>query len=234
MTDSFSAGEEKGNFEPPEVIRERLRDPKYLPTVQEVTRAFTPADFHKWQEFCIKSDPPIYELFTQEQIKALSSYFVERRADLAIDDGQPITILEVGAGNGKLSHFLKQQLDKVAPDKFRVIATDSGEWDLDSSGFPVEQLDYPDAITKYNPTVVVSSWMPHGEDWTPAFRESDNVKEYLLIGEADGGSCGADETWTEHDGFARKDLEEMSKSQFCVADAPGKSSHSSTVSFRRE
>ncbi len=232
MYDGVPTTEQRFDFEPPEVIRERIRDPKYLPTVPEVSRAFTPAHFRAWQEFCIKSDPPIYELFTQEQIKALCSYFIDRQRDLATD-GHTVTILEVGAGNGRLSHFLKQQLEKDAPGKFQVIATDSGEWELDSSVFPVEQLDYPEAIKKYKPTVVITSWMPHGEDWTPEFRQADNIKEYLLIGEADGGSCGSDETWTEHDGFVKKDLEEMNKYQFCVADVPGRNRHSSTVSFTR-
>ena len=32
--------------------------------------------------------------------------------------------------------------------------------------------------------------MPMGVDWSRAIRECDDVDEYLLLGEADDGSCG--------------------------------------------
>ena len=37
--------------------------------------------------------------------------------------------------------------------------------------------------------IVLCSWMPMGQDWTSQFRTAQ-VDEYILIGEADDGSCG--------------------------------------------
>jgi len=37
--------------------------------------------------------------------------------------------------------------------------------------------------------IVLCSWMPMGQDWTSYFRNAE-VDEYILIGEADDGSCG--------------------------------------------
>ena len=43
---------------------------------------------------------------------------------------------------------------------------------------------------KQRPQVIVlCSWMPMGQDWTSHFRNA-KVDEYILIGEADDGSCG--------------------------------------------
>lgn len=80
------------------------------------------------------------------------------------------------------------------------IATDDGSWKI----FPkaqVETLNVQQALEKYcnehghRPVIVLCSWMPMGQDWTQDFRKA-NVKEYILIGEADDGSCGHNwKTW---------------------------------------
>ena len=38
--------------------------------------------------------------------------------------------------------------------------------------------------------IVLCSWMPPGQDWTKDFRNERQVEEYILIGEADDGTCG--------------------------------------------
>ena len=48
--------------------------------------------------------------------------------------------------------------------------------------FPVETLDYEEALKKHNPTVVLSSWMPLYEEWTWAMRAEPEVEEYIVIG----------------------------------------------------
>lgn len=74
------------------------------------------------------------------------------------------------------------------------------------------------------------------------------VREYILIGEADGGICGEPETtWGQHwqasaqrhcaggfEGFVRVDLPELSSLQICCTDERWQPrSNSRTVSFRR-
>lgn len=126
---------------------------------------------------------------------------------------------------------------------------------------------------KYRRLIVLCSWMPPGQDWTADFRRPlvDNdrkaivsesgdmdddkkdidrrvVEEYILIGEADNGTCGHNwYTWGNpdfhtatnentpphsRDGYERVDLEELSVLQFSRFDCQ-RSSESKTVSFRR-
>jgi hypothetical protein len=123
--------------------------------------------------------------------------------------------------------------------------------------------------------IVLCSWMPPGQDWTAAFRrpiaaDVDNardddgaierlVEEYILIGEADDGTCGhnwyswGNSDFLDHvpkpnddeddvrnsktapyvlDGYVRRDLDELSMLQFSRFDCK-RSRESKTVSFRR-
>jgi hypothetical protein len=95
--------------------------------------------------------------------------------------------------------------------------------------------------------IVICSWMPMGQDWTQLFRQYD-VDEYILIGEADDGSCGHRvETWGgqddssntpttppayEVDGYRRRDLVELHPYQFSRFDTK-QSKNGMTVSFRK-
>jgi hypothetical protein len=99
--------------------------------------------------------------------------------------------------------------------------------------------------------IVLCSWMPPMIDWTALFRKKQ-VDEYILIGEADNGSCGDNwHTWGnydfcdeeqeveqqpkvpyEHDGYKRVNLDKLSLLQFSRFDCK-QSKESMTVSFRR-
>ena len=130
------------------------------------------------------------------------------------------------------------------------VSTDSGIRGLhDECGmkFPVEKISHLDALNKYKPDIVISSWMELGQDWTSSFRACSSVQEYILIGEADSGVCGRLwETWGvgsrsrgkrrrppfEQDGFTRHNL---FVPQIGRTDDPwNRRSRSSTVIFRRQ
>jgi len=147
-------------------------------------------------------------------------------------------VVEVGAGNGRLSHFLRERLPEC-----NIIATDNGSWEIEPL-YPVEQIDVAEALEKYKPEIVISCWMPYTHDWTPMFRASDGLIGYILIGETDGGCCGSDKTWGfceekpeyEEDGFERIDLIELSRLQICRTDyflRDYEMLHSSTVFFKK-
>lgn len=88
----------------------------------------------------------------------------------------------------------------------KLIAVDDQSWKgTEKPPFPVEKLDYSNAITKYTPDIVFASWMPD-EDWTPTFRMAPSVQEYILIGEPEGGSCGTGATWMACPGEGDLDL----------------------------
>jgi hypothetical protein len=158
-----------------------------------------------------------FEFLTADYVGALASY-VAGRARLASSKGEQrqLTVLELGAGSGRLSHFLRRQLRVLSHGNdcpCRVVATDSGGWKLkgagqlaDTEGFiPVEKLAFSNALKKYQPDFVIVSWMPMGQDWSAAIRSTPSVLEYVLIGEADDGSCGDNwKTWGNHSFIARE------------------------------
>ncbi len=245
--------------------REMLRDPNYLPTHSAIQAAFgtttnplTPDWCRDWWDFCRgnyrdEEGVLVFELLNEEYLEALVDYLVERFELYEAGTDFPIKILEVGAGNGRLTHFLSEKLEQRAPGLFNIVATDSGEWRLQPD-FEVEKLNHQQALEKYRPHIVIMSWMPANTDLTKDFRACDSVWEYILIGEADSNTCGHPwETWGtvtiemwnteqeedtplhEAEGFLKVDLNELSYLQMCRSDTPINydGSISSTVSFRR-
>jgi len=233
----------------PDELRERLRDPNFLPTHEQITKAFTNRE--QWSQFCFDEKNPVFEFFNEEYLNAFADYFVGKIQEHGTSEKKPLVILEIGAGNGRLSHFLRQKLEERVPGQTKFVAIDSGAWTL-KSDFPVEQLKHDEAMEKHSPDIVVFSWMPYRKDSSKDIREFDSVQEYILIGETDGGCCGDEwETWGqswswdeaeqgekipphEADGFEREDLDYLSDLQICRTDDPGSYYHSRTVSFKRK
>lgn len=228
-------------------LREKLRDQNFLPTHEQITKAFTNRE--QWGRFCFDKEKPVFEFLNEEYLNALADYFVGKIQEYGASEERPLVILEIGAGNGRLSHFLQQKLEERTPGQTKVIATDSGEGAL-KSDFPVEQLKHDKAMEKYNPDIVICSWMPYQVDFTRDIRKFSSVKEYILIGETDEGCCGDRwETWGwswdeddedegkippyEADGFVREDLDDLSDLQIGRTDDPGNYHYSRTVSFKR-
>jgi len=82
---------------------------------------------------------------------------------------------------------IEQALEKYATKELMTTTTNDTDNNLSLSDVPVP-LDLEDR--KQCPQVIVlCSWMPMGQDWTSHFRNAE-VDEYILIGEADDGSCG--------------------------------------------
>ena len=125
--------------------------------------------------------------------------------------GSNSLILEVGAGNGMLSAVLLSR-------DFYVVAIDNYSWEYIKRYTKVEKMDYREALALYKPKVVISSWMPFEEDWTPDFRACDSVEAYIQIGEV-GAACGGD--WGSRSGWNVKEMSECSKYSICRTDSFG-------------
>jgi len=121
----------------------------------------------------------IYDFLTVEFVDALA-----RELRALLSSSCTPTILEVGAGDGSLSHHLRSRL----PAGQKIIATDSGSWRIPKK-YAVEALDVDAALRTYAPDVVLCSWMPTNVDFTAAIRRA-KVPAYVLIGETDDGACG--------------------------------------------
>lgn len=221
--------EEPANLERAEKARKWLANPYHLPTIDEVYDAFGGLGLYgmfrlspDWYRYIFNS-PPRYEVLTQEYVSALGKYLADRiRAYIGKTD-RPIRILEIGAGNGQLSYFLDFYLQAIVPDQASIIATDKNE--PIQNNFPVEVIDYMDAIRKYKPAIVINSWMPLGQDWTEECRKIPEIQEIILIGYED--FCGTPESWEEDASFTRFDLQALEAVQISRTENP------STVSLRR-
>lgn len=203
---------------------------KYLPTYLEVVefcKSMKQGLSRDWYK--LRKEQNIYEFHNRDYIDALAKALTPYR-----------NILEVGAGDGRLSYFLRQRL----PDS-SIVAIDNGSWGIEPV-FPVEKMEIDEALEKYKPDLVISCWMPYKDDWTPLFRACDSVKGYVLIGETDGGCCGNEELWFGaegeapgyiKDGFARQNLDELRRLQICRTDyyddLDDDWRHSATVLFLR-
>jgi len=222
---------------------EDFNNPNFLPTHAQIQEFFRTEQ--QWRGFF--SNKPIYEFLNEEYLDALAEYIESKISEYRTSQNTPSRILEVGAGNGRLSHFLRIKLEQRVPSQTQIFVTDSGEWNL-SADFPVEQIDHKQALEKYNPDIVIFSWMPNNIDCSKDFRAYPGVKEYILIGESDYGSCGDQwETWGntwdyedhdvtpyQEDGFERFNLPMLKRWQICRNDRHRWYRHSDTVSFRRQ
>ncbi len=234
--------------EPGARIRKRLRtDPGFLPRREDLKATFglpddQPDGLYEWLNFVHDPEKPVFEMWTEEYIKEFSTYLLTRLDDLGATVETPLTILEVGAGNGKLTYFLRERLNAKAAGRLKIAATDVQRRGRSSEN--VEELGYVEALEQYKPDIVISSWMPKFYDWTGAFRQMPSVKEYILIGVP--SLTGDNEAWGIYsdggfiqnysiEGFRRTELHDLKKYQICGTDVPHiPYSYSVTASFRRE
>ena len=87
----------------------------------------------------------IFQIYSREFIESIASLI----------EHQEGPILEVLAGDGKLTEFLESTVDR------RIIATDSKK-DSHDIAYPkwIIELDALEAIERYNPSVVIMCWEP--------------------------------------------------------------------------
>ncbi len=122
-------------------------------------------------------------------------------------------ILEVGAGSGELARSMRtREIDIYAVDNY---TQPLPKRVLDNPDLP-ESLDYETAISKYQPELIICSWMPPGEDWSPQFRANDSVKSYILIGDIE--QCGTRQTYDDFAGWQNYVLKEPNKWSMCRSD----------------
>ncbi len=220
----------------PEVLKEKMKNPEFLPTHDQIFQAFKMEGYNRfdtseWMDFLNGPYKHSYEIINQEFIKELGSYISGRLRQLQTEES--LTILEVGAGNGRLSHFLEDEIKKQGTkEKAKIIATDSDSWEI-KPAFPVENIEVKEALNKYNPDIVICSWMSSYpmQDWTPDFQNTQSVKEYILIGDKE-------RKYSDAPLFTRSELPEVTKTQICLHDSDpfGRNfnSDSKTISYRKD
>ena len=157
----------------------------------------------------------LYEFWTREYIDALATYLLDRANAI---DGDTV-VLDVGAGDGMLAHFLRNSMEVRLSSKGKaaspsrtptIVATDDGSWRI-RPRFDVEKLDVREAMAKHRDEcqqlIVLCSWMPMGVDWTALMR-AGGADEIILIGECDDGNCGDNWATWGNPKFREEDAED--------------------------
>jgi hypothetical protein len=166
----------------------------YLPSLEELKQAFpleesfpTESKEFPWvnPHFArFQYEQLNYQVYTQEFISSLAGYLLERIGRYQNTVPQ-LKVLEVGAGDGRLTAHLRNALGSQVSN-VEMIATDNKDWEtksLTNKTDQVENIDYKEALSKYQPTILISCWMNVDVNWTADFRDMPSVQEYIMIGD---------------------------------------------------
>lgn len=132
----------------------------------------------------------IYCFYSRELIDALIAMIASR------------SCLEIGAGDGTLTQFLKDR-------GVRITATDNHGWSQ-SVQYPewVVKLDACEALTAFNPEVVICSWPPSQNDFERCVFKTSSVQLYIVIGSRHQFAFG---NWSDYRQQCSFELEEEKK-----------------------
>jgi hypothetical protein len=135
----------------------------------------------------------IYCFFSQELINGLAG----------IIGG--CSCLEIAAGDGTLSRFLKDR-------GVQVTATDDYSWQH-SVSYPewVVNKDAREALRQYSPEVVICSWPPAGNSFERAIFRTRSVKQYILITSRHRHAAGNWESYLDQDLFDMQEARALSR-----------------------
>jgi len=187
-----------------EEIEEEILDFKKLPIYEDAKRLMDHYSQSKDYPEDKLARAGIYQYPNVEFVKELAKL-------LNYLDGlcsSPVPIVEVCAGNGKLSYHLNKRLPKGKS----IIATDREnkphyyppfkEFPSFREFYPpfrrhtkfVKDLDYREAIETYRPNIVLASWIPPNSDIGIKILYSPGVRFFVNIGVPDG-LCGSAEIY---------------------------------------
>ena len=113
--------------------------------------------------------------------------------------------LEIGAGDGTLTRFLK---DRGA----EITAADDYSWDTFIK-YPVdvEFMGAKQALEKYQPGCVICSWPPPWNNFEKHVFQTKSVKIYIVIGSTNESASGNHETYLSQKEFEYKNELRLSK-----------------------
>ncbi len=165
----------------------------------------------------------IFEIFTREFVDNLSS-FIEKKF------GKNVKIVEVCAGDGRLSKALKEK-------GFNIIAVDNRSRQNPDETSDIEYPDFVinDSALNYiknnKPELILASWIE--------FQDNLDIKlvetgiPLIIIGEASGGCTGTSKFWERKD-FRYKKLEDASEYNISRTDSKFMMHHTSTYLVRKK
>jgi len=129
--------------------------------------------FFPCKELCI------FQFFSQEFIDFLAESIKRIKAN---------KIVEIGAGDGLLSHFLMEKGIDIHP------TDDYSRDDLDHPE-RVEKLGHKQTLEKYSPDLVVINWEEYNAEYSIDVLKYPSVKYVIWIGEYNEGCTGSEKLW---------------------------------------
>jgi hypothetical protein len=146
----------------PENLRKKMRERKYLPTQAEVNKIpFKQRESYQEEFFD-------YEIWNREYIKILANYLAQYKNAV---------ILEVGAGSGRLSYFLRKKL----PNNLITAIDISLKHKV--SGILLVKMSMKNALRKFKPDILICAW-PDSFFWQE-IKHNSSAKKIILIGDAE-------------------------------------------------
>jgi hypothetical protein len=124
-------------------------------------------------------------------------------------------ILELFAGTGLLSHWLMKRGINIISTDWNV--SDKNTYTKKAALPHVMQMDALAAVRLFHPHTVLASWVPYSDPI--GFRAFKQVRNFIWIGEGEGGCCGTENIWKQ----PFEDWDELWRVSICRTD--------STISF---
>jgi hypothetical protein len=134
----------------------------------------------------------IFCFYSRPLIKALATMIAGR------------SCLEIGAGDGTLARFLKEQ-------GVQLTASDNHGWEK-SVTYPewVLKLDAREALAKFAPEVVICSWPPAQNDFECDVFNTSSVQLYIVIGSRHQFAFGNWKEYTRQTAFGLEEDKALS------------------------
>jgi hypothetical protein len=134
----------------------------------------------------------IYCFYSRALIESLAGMIADR------------SCLEIGAGDGTLARFLKEQ-------GVQLTATDNHGWEK-SVAYPdwVLKLDAREALATYAPEVVICSWPPAQNDFERDVFNTPSVQLYIVIGSRHQFAFGNWKEYTKQSAFTLEEDKALS------------------------
>lgn len=153
-------------------------------------RLFWPLVWQRKRLMPLVQSRGIYCFYSRELVKCLALIIADR------------SCLEIGAGDGTLTRFLKKQ-------GVRLSATDNYAW-KNAVTYPewVIKLDAGEALDVYAPEVVICSWPPSQNEFERQVFNTPSVQLYIVIGSRHQFAFG---NWTVYKQQSSFEFEEDKK-----------------------
>jgi hypothetical protein len=198
-------------------ILEKIKNIDLLPTQEEIKRMFLSVRNLRHNDWWgIAQDNGVNNAYSLEFVETLYT---------EIKKVSRTPILEICAGNGKLSYQLRK---RGVP----IMATDDYSWGI-SNGCIVEKCTHKDALTRYKPEIVIASWIPRGASIGFDVLASPSVKYFIDIGDELSEETGLPYSrYNQLHNWRKEYLESVQKNS--RYECCGKNIESSVVLFTRK